>query len=278
VQRLKNASYVIAGVAALGLVATGAWWLRQGPVSTAPPITRPPAPVATVPAPPAPAASEPAIKHPIEVPVAAESGPAPLDVGAALTELFGRKAVVSMFQLDDFPRRFVATVDNLGRAHAPARLWPVNPADGRFMVEKRGDDQVIAADNGLRYTPYVLLVETVDMRQAVAAYMRLYPLFQQAYEELGYPKRYFNDRLVEVIDELLATPDADGELKVHVPEIKGPLQPERPWVLNEFDDPALQSLSAGQKILLRMVPVNERRMKAKLIEIRRLVTAGAAPR
>jgi hypothetical protein len=275
---VKNASYVVAGVAALGLVGVGAWWLRHGPVSTAPPIAAQPPLLATPPAPPVAAASEPAVKHPIEVPLVAESGPAPLDVNAALTELFGRKAVVSVFQLDDFPRRFVATVDNLGRAHAPARLWPVYPADGRFMVEKRGDDQVIAADNGLRYTPYVLLVETVDMRQAVAAYMRLYPLFQQAYEDLGYPRRYFNDRLVEVIDQLLATPEVPGDLKVRLPEIKGPLQPERPWVLNEFDDPALQSLSAGQKILLRMGPVNERRMKTKLAEIRRLVTAGAAPR
>jgi hypothetical protein len=275
---LKNASYVLAGVAALGLVGAGAWWLRHGAVSPASPVATQPPSVVTAPAPPAPTASEPAIKHPIEAPVATESGPPSMDVSAALTELFGRKAVASMFQLDDFPRRLVATVDNLGRSHAPARLWPVNPTDGRFMVEMRGDARVIAADNGLRYTPYVLLVETVDMRQAVAAYMRLYPLFQQAYEDLGYPKRYFNDRLVEVIDQLLATPEVAGGLKIHLPAINGPVQPERPWVLNEFDDPALQSLSAGQKILLRMGPVNERRMKTKLSEIRRLVTAGAAQR
>jgi hypothetical protein len=56
------------------------------------------------------------------------------------------------------------------------------------------------------------------------------------------------------------------------------VRPERPWVLYEFDDPALQALSAGQKMLLRMGPVNERRMKTKLAEIRRLVTADAPPR
>jgi len=63
---------------------------------------------------------------------------------------------------------------------------------------------------------------------------------------------------------------------VHVPVINGPMQPARPWLLYEFDDPALQSLSHGQKILLRMGPVNQRRVKAKLAEIRRLVTAGGA--
>ena len=51
------------------------------------------------------------------------------------------------------------------------------------------------------------------------------------------------------------------------------MQPARPWVLYEYDDPALQPLSAGQKILVRMGTANERRVKAKLTELRRLVTA-----
>jgi len=225
-----------------------------------------------------PAASEPTIRHPIDVSSATPLSAAPLDVEAALSELFGRKAVLSMFLLEDFPRRFVATVDNLGRSHAPARLWPVNPVGGRFIVEKQGTAEVISADNGQRYTPYVMLIETVDLRQAVEVYRRLYPLLQQAYADIGYPKRYFNDRLVDVIDQLLATPDIDGQVKVHLPTINGPVQPERPWVLYEFDDPDLQSLSAGQRTLLRMGPVNERRVKVRLAELRRLVTAGKQQR
>lgn len=265
---MKRASYLIVGATALGLIGAGVWLWQRAP--TAPP------PVAVSPPPVVPPAAEPTVKHPIDAP--AEPSAAPLDVDAALTELFGRKTVLSMFQLQDFPRRFVATVDNLGRSHAPAGLWPVNPAAGAFTVERQDGVDVISPDNGLRYTPYVLLIETVDLRQAVAVYARLYPLLQQAYEDIGYPKRYFNDRLVEVIDQLLATPEVSGPLKVHLPTIKGPVQPERPWVLYEFDDPAVQSLSAGQKILLRMGLVNERRMKAKLAEIRRLVTAETVRR
>ena len=185
--------------------------------------------------------------------------------------------MLSMFQTQDFAHRLVATVDNLGRSHAAVALWPVNPAAGRLVVEKKDGGDVIGLDNGMRYTPFVLLVETVDLHKAVAVYARLYPLLQQAYENLGFPKHYFNDRLVEVIDQLLATPDANEPLKVRLPQINGPLQPERPWVLYEFEDPALQSLSAGQKIMLRMGPVNERRMKGKLAEIRRLGTAGSLP-
>jgi len=277
---LKKIPYLVAGVALVMLIAAALYlWRRQQP-SAVEPQTPPPVAVAapTGAQPAAPPASEPSIKHPIEVPAEDQRSTAPPDVEATLAELFGRKAVLSMFQTQDFARRFVATVDNLGRSRAPVAVWPVNPTGGRLVVEKRDGNEVIGADNGLRYTPFVLLVETVDLRKAVAAYARLYPLLQQAYEDIGFPKRYFNDRLVEVIDQLLATPDVNEPLKVRLPEINGPLQPERPWVLYEFDDPALQSLSAGQKILLRMGPVNERRLKGKLAELRRLVTTDSLPR
>jgi hypothetical protein len=98
----------------------------------------------------------------------------------------------------------------------------------------------------------------------VALYVRFYPLFQQAYKELGYPDRHFNDRAVEVIDHLLAAP-----------EVAGPVALGKPWVMWEYADPALEARSAGQKALIRMGPDNARRLKAKLREIRRQVTRSA---
>jgi hypothetical protein len=249
--------------------------LRERLQTTAPPAVAPPQVASPAPA-PAPAASEPAILYPIPAASAPASGPA--GTADVLAEVFGAKQVGSLFQLQDFPRRFVATVDNLGRSQAPSQLWPVNPAGGRFIVERRGDAQMLGADNAQRYTPYVLLLENVDMSALAAAYTRLYPALQQAYEELGYPGRYFNDRLVKVIDQLLATPIPEAPLKMHLPTIAGTEQPQRPWVLYEFDDPALQSLSAGQRLLLRMGPVNERRVKARLVEFRRLVAGEAVRR
>jgi hypothetical protein len=106
--------------------------------------------------------------------------------------------------------------------------------------------------------------------------MRLYPLFQQSYQELGYPRGYFNDRLVEVIDQLLATPEPVGPLAVHLTEVKGPITSDRPWVRYEFADPALQALPAGSKMLLRMGPDNARRLKAKLAELRAAITRAPA--
>lgn len=272
-------------IAALG-VGGWFWWQQR----STPPDAAEAEPAAAV-APPeakpaAPGPAEPAIRHPIEALPAATADAAasatalpPFDradayVTEALTGLLGRQAVVSFLQVDGFARRVVATVDNLARSHAAPRLWPVTPAPGRFTVDAAGGKPVVGAANAQRYAPFVRFVESVDTGRAVALYVRLYPLFQKAYEELGYPGRYFNDRLVEVIDHLLGTPSATGPLKVELTRVKGPVEPVRPWVRYEFSDPALEALSPGQKMLLRMGPANAERLKAKLADIRRQVAVA----
>jgi Protein of unknown function (DUF3014) len=93
---------------------------------------------------------------------------------------------------------------------------------------------------------YMQLATGIDSTKLVALYIRFYPLFQQAYEDLGYPKAYFNDRVVEVIDHLLAAPEVPAQTKL-----------VQPKVFYQFADPDLETRSAGQKILMRIG--NERR-------------------
>jgi hypothetical protein len=268
-------------VSVLALLAIGVYfWLRQAPQQLPPPI-----PVASAPAiapPPAVVPPQPAINHPVPAPPGMTDLP---PVGQAgdfvkerMTELLGAKAVLTFLQIDSFVRRVVATVDNLARPLAPPSKWPINPAPGRFTVETSKGVSVIAAANAARYAPFVALVDSVDSGRAVALYRRLYPLFQSAYESLGYPGKYFNDRLIVVIDLLLATPEPSAALQVEVPEIRGPLKPARPWVLYQFSDPALEGLSSGQKILLRVGSENEKRLKSKLAEIRKLIVEEKARR
>jgi len=276
---LRIATNTVTAVLLLALAA-GAYWWWQG---------RRPAVVPDAPAPATAAAdaasaaqpAEPEIAHPIDsagstaaLPPLAQSD---ATVTRELTELLGNKRVLSLLQTDGFVRRVVATVDNLDRTHAAPRLWPVVPTNGRFTVLRVGDAEFIAPANAARYAPFVSLVESVDTARAAALYIRLYPLFQQAYQELGYPRGYLNDRLVAVIDRLLATPEPSGPIAVQLTEVKGPIKSERPWVRYEFADPALEALPAGSKMLLRMGPDNARRLKAKLTELRRAV-AGPPPR
>lgn len=263
---------LVAGIIVLAGLGIAAWqWL----VPSAPPeVSKAPVEApATLPPPP----PEPAIAHPLETPPDAPTAPTAADLESAVTALAGAATVQSLFRLDELPRRIVSTIDNLGRAQASSSLWPVNPPGGEFTTDRSGEAEVIATANYARYAKHVAALEAVDAATAAQAYRRLYPLLQRAYEDLGYPGKYFNDRLVAVLDLLLATPDAKGALPVQLPEFGADVKPERPWVLYQYTDPALQQLSAGQRILLRMGPDNQRRVTAKLREIRAQVATAPAP-
>lgn len=225
-----------------------------------------PAPEAK-PQPAAQASTEsPRIEHPIEAPTTAalpalgESDPA---LGEALSALFGSATFERLFQARDVARRLVATVDNLPRKTLSQRLLPLKPVPGPLRTAGEEGSLVVSPDNAARYTPYVHALEALDSAKLVAMYVHFYPLFQRAYTELGYPTGYFNDRVFEVIDDLLAAP-----------EVKGPIALTQPKVLYEYADPALQNLSAGQKILVRMGPENEAKVKAKLRELKRALSRG----
>jgi hypothetical protein len=187
----------------------------------------------------------------------------------SLSGLMGQKAFDETVVPTQLVRKIVATVDNLPRATTPRRIVPLNPVPGAFVTGQAEEALRIDAANFVRYVPYVRVMEAVSAKALVFSYVQAYPLFQRAYEELGYPGKYFNDRLVEAIDDLLAAPELDG-----------PIALIRPKVLFEFADPELETRSAGQKIMLRMGPDNAARVKEKLREIRREILAASerAPR
>jgi hypothetical protein len=282
----SSALWLAIGGAILSLaMAAGAyWWWREGRTAPAAPQAAAPA-ESGAPLPAGSAVEAPAIRHPIEQAAAAtgevkpEAPPPDAEAAMrkALAALIGSSAMLALLQTDDFAQRVVVTVDNLDRAHAAPRLWPVVPTPGRFATVRGSDgSEQIAPANASRYAPFVSFVESVDTARAAALYVRWYPRFQQAYRDLGYPQGYFNDRLVEVIDRLLATPEAAPPLAVRLTEVKGPIPPERPWVRYEFADPTLEALPSGSKMLLRMNPDQRQRLKAKLAAFRAAIVRSAS--
>jgi len=130
-----------------------------------------------------------------------------------------------------------------------------------------GDEEklYLNPDNYARYTPFVKFATRLNSQRLVMLYRHFYPLFQAAYEELGYPSAYFNDRLVDVIDHLLEAPDVAGSVKL-----------VRPHVLYKYADPELEALSAGQKLFIRVGPGHAAALKDKLRELRLLLTGSPA--
>ncbi|MBN1140991.1 MAG: DUF3014 domain-containing protein [Deltaproteobacteria bacterium] len=174
-----------------------------------------------------------------------------------LARLFPQIRLEEVFFLDHVIERLVLLVHSLTESKLPLDKVSLRTASGPFRVQTEPEKIFISAENSRRYAPFTRLAEQLDSDTAVAAYQRLYPLLQQAYEELGVSTGTFHQRLLEVIDHLLATP-----------EVKGPIALVQPHVLYQFADPELEALSAGQKILLRIGPENAAAVKGKLRELR----------
>lgn len=232
------------------------------PAPSAPePVTRP-EPESGIEAVPQPDIEE------VPLPMLMESDPMVLET---LNGLVGEPAVIRYLVSDNIISRFVATVDTMGSRQIPGVVQVVQGPATDFKAEtnlnaetvirnEQGDEIpqfVINPANYERYTPYVEMLEAVDTASLVGMYHENYPLFQEAYRQMGYPDGEFNDRLLAIIDELLASP-----------VVSDPVQLVKPEAFFLFTDPELEALPAGQKIMLRMGTDNAARVKARLEEIR----------
>jgi hypothetical protein len=258
---------IVYSAIAVAVVAAGAYYYFSMMKREAQPVAQ--APVA----PAAPPESPPPEHHPIPgagadaaatepLPPVSESDPVLTD---ALSDFFG-KPVEQLLVPNQLVRHFVVTVDNLPRNKVAEQMRPVKPTGGQAVVVTNGDTITLSDDNFARYAPVMKLVQGMDVSQFGALYIHFYPLFQQEYENLGYPGQYFNDRLVQVIDHLLKTP-----------ELHGPIELKQGHVFYEYADPTLEARSAGQKLLMRMGSENEAIIKGKLRQLRDVITKSQDP-
>jgi hypothetical protein len=261
----------VSTIAVVALAAAIAGYLLVTPESE-PPVVAPPATPAVAPPPAEPvvipeAVVAPVIAHPLAAAPADEPLPAADQADAALQKALEQalgKRLWALVVPDELLRRIVASVDALPRKHLPASIVPLKRATGPLQVTRSdAGDLAIDPANAQRYGYLTRVVGVVDTRTLVGVYRHFYPLFQSAYEQLGYSGAYFNDRVVVAIDDLLAAPALDR-----------PIALTQPKVLYEYADADLQARSAGQKIMLRIGRENASAIKDKLREIRALVAAA----
>jgi hypothetical protein len=258
----QKAIPVLAALLILGSAVAWYLWPRIAPSPALPP---------QVPA-PLPAEEAPVIANPLP-PQATMQGtpalPALVDsdgpFAAALLQVPGAAAIRGLLVPERLIRRIVATIDNLPRHRLAIEMRPLQATVGTFLADGDELHATIDAGNAARYAPAIAVLRVVDLKGLIVLYRDYYPLFQRAYEDLGYPHGYFNDRLVTVIDDLLATPQSTA-----------PVDLVRPNVFWQFADPELEARSAGQRLLLRIGADNGAVVRARLRELRALVAKSPA--
>lgn len=176
----------------------------------------------------------------------------------ALTGIAPRVELGRFGNIGDFTRRVVITVDNLPRERVPAQYSIVQRIPGALVIDNR-DNEVIELnpENSRRYDTFVSFATSIGARHLASVYLRFYPLFQREYQLIGFPDGHFHDRVIEAIDDMLAAPSP-----------RQPIRLRQPKVHYIYADPALERLSAGQKIMIRIGPENAARLKQLLRELR----------
>ena len=192
---------------------------------------------------------------------------APADVGeAAVNKELARNWPLAQlrkyFNLQEQARRLVITVDNLPREHVPSQLRITRGVPELLRVQKDGETITLDPSNYERYDRIISYVEKMDARKIGRLYAKFYPLLQRTYEETGFPEERFHDRVLAALDDMMDTPRPTG-----------PIRLVQPKVLYRFEDDHLESLSAGQKIMIRVGPDNAARLRKVLARVRAAIAA-----
>lgn len=192
---------------------------------------------------------------------------APADVGeAAVNKELARNWPLAQlrkyFNLQEQARRLVITVDNLPREHVPSQLRITRGVPELLRVQKDGETITLDPSNYERYDRIISYVEKMDARKIGRLYAKFYPLLQRTYEETGFPEERFHDRVLAALDDMMDAPRPTG-----------PIRLVQPKVLYRFEDDHLESLSAGQKIMIRVGPGNAARLRKVLARVRAAIAA-----
>ncbi|QDE40369.1 DUF3014 domain-containing protein [Luteibacter pinisoli] len=262
----SSGSKWLAGVLVVAIVGLGGVFLYRE--KQARDAAQPPQPVAAASAAlPSTAVHDTALpQHPIGPAGASTAALPALDqsddaILAGLLALTSDGALKTLLRPEAIVPRMVATIDALPKANVGMNVLPLRTPTGRFQVQSDDGMFVESKKNLDRYDTYMYVADHVNPKAAAAWYKRNYPLFQQAYRDLG-TSGYFNDRLIEVIDHLLAAPEPKGTLQL-IPAKVGYI----------YANDTYEQLSAGQKFMIRVGAENEANLKGKLRALREAVVS-----
>lgn len=217
------------------------------------PVERPPIDTALIPTP------DP-IGEVVDLPPLNTSDPFVME---RVTGMESGDTLTNFIATEDVVRRFVVFAENVSDGSLPQLDYPVRRLPQAMAVRELDENlyemQPISYQ---RFTPIVDAVAAMEPEQGMAMYRVLKPLLQEAYAEIGFPNRNFDDVVVKAIDEILTARTAEG-----------PFQLVKPKVMYVYADAEVESMSPVEKQLLRMGPENAKKLKAALERYKELLTA-----
>jgi len=168
-------------------------------------------------------------------------------------ELSTNARLDAWLQSKDLVRKFTAAVDNIAAGESPSKQIDFFAPQGVFKVFKIGEAEYIDPSSYERYNLPAEVFISFDPQESVRVYKGLRPLFAEAYKELGFPDKDFDQTLKAAVLELLETPIVEGDVLLRK-KVKS----------YAYADSRLEELSDAQKAFLRLGPANVESVQIKL--------------
>jgi hypothetical protein len=233
------------------LIGGGLWWWKSSQAPAAPVAVSTPAESSVKPPEDGEVPSTPNVQRPV-LPALEASDDFVREQVSLLSP-----GMTEWLKQDDLVRRFAVVIDNARVGDYPRSQLAFLIPTAKFPVRQQGDRMFLDPDGYHRYDSFVDTAIGVDPERAATLLRTLSPLLVESLKELGAKDSDPTTAMREGIEQILATPDLDGEVEL--------IQPK---VYYQFADPNLESLKPLQKQLLRMGPQNLARIKGYLTQVK----------
>jgi hypothetical protein len=158
---------------------------------------------------------------------------------------------------DQLVRKYVVIANDFSQGLTIGKHMHFLKPEPPFAVVQKDDNNqefIIAAKNYQRFDALASAIDALDVQAALDVYKKFRPLFQQVFDEFGYPEEYsLDDIFTKAAAEILTAPVIEGEIAL-----------VRPGVLYKFADGKLEGLNRVHKQMLRMGPENTRVIQNKI--------------
>lgn len=213
-------------------------------VVTPEPEPEEPAPAPDIPEPaPEPEPEPEAPQAPTEPPLTLENSDE--QVRTELSQAGSSELLDTTLANADLLQRGTGVIDGLSRGLVLNKILPVTAPKGKFTTIEVGEQQIIDPASYDRYDSHAEAIAELNTDKLVGTFHNFRPLLEEAYAGLGYKEDDFDNALIRALDQIIATPEVEGDIAVKKKE-----------AIYVFVDPELEGLAPLQKQLLRMGPDN----------------------
>lgn len=177
-----------------------------------------------------------------------------------IVELVPNSVLTDLVVEQDLISNFVVFVDNASRGELVTQFSPLQAPKDKFSAQQVEGDLLsfeLNETDFARYNNYAELFAALPLDKSLTIYKELTPAIDEAHMELGYEAGTFDRKLKRALDFLIDAPVLSEDAKLVAPS-----------AMYQFADAELEGLMSIQKLLLRMGPENQQKIRAKLVEFK----------